>query len=110
IVKIDSATQGLSTLAGIAEDPAGSNDGFAYLAHFNNPQGIILVNYNGVEGLLVADYGNHLIRFVRLSDGFVTTLAGQVNGGPPVNAAGTSASFLYPISLSKDTSGNVYIA
>src|SRR5262245_56531904 len=108
IVKIDAATQGLSTLAGF---PApGSDDGFAYLAHFNNPQGILMVNYNGVDGLLVADYGNHLIRFVRLSDGYVTTLAGQVSGGPPVNGAGTGATFRYPIALSGDANGNVYIA
>jgi serine/threonine protein kinase, bacterial len=110
IVRIDAATQGASTLAGIPTDPPGSNDGFAYLAHFNNPQGILLVNYNGVAGLLVADYGNHLIRFVRLSDGFVTTLAGQVNGGPPADATGTSATFRYPISFDQDTSGNIYIA
>jgi len=110
IVKIDAATQGLSTLAGIPEDAPGSDDGFAYLAHFNNPQGILLVNYNGVDGLLVADYGNNLIRFVRLSDGFVTTLAGQVSGGPAVNAAGTGATFRYPVAFSQDTNGNVYIA
>ena len=110
IVKIDAATQGLSTLAGIPEDAPGSDDGFAYLAHFNNPQGMILVNYNGVDGLLVADYGNHLIRFVRLSDGYVTTVAGQVSGGPAVDAAGTGATFRYPVGLSQGTNGNVYIA
>src|SRR5262245_31313887 len=62
IVKIDAATQGLSTLAGLPDLAPGSEDGFAYLARFNNPQGILMVNYNGVDGLLVADYGNHLIR------------------------------------------------
>src|SRR4051812_25454336 len=43
IVRIDAATQASSTLAGIAADAPGSNDGFAYLAHFNNPQGMLLV-------------------------------------------------------------------
>src|SRR5438876_2967461 len=68
IVRIDASTQELTTLAGIPEDPAGSNDGPPYLAHFNNPEGLLVVTVGGVNGLLVADNGNHLIRFVRFSD------------------------------------------
>src|SRR5258708_37425372 len=68
IVRIDASTQAHSTLAGLQFDPAGSNDGPAYQAHFNNPQGMLLVSLLGVPGILVADSGNNLIRFVRLSD------------------------------------------
>src|SRR5436190_3391257 len=48
IVKISAATQETSTLAGLPDDAPGSEDGFAYIARFSNPQGIILVNYNGI--------------------------------------------------------------
>ena len=68
------------------------------------------VTLGGVDGLLVADSGNHLIRFVRFSDGFVTTLAGQTNGGPAIDAAGSSATFRFPTGLTGDANGNVYIA
>src|SRR5258708_7300730 len=91
VIRIDKNTQAVSTLAGIAEDPAGSNDGPPYLAHFNDPQGMILVTLGGTNGLLIADHANNLIRFVRLSDGTVTTLSGSTGGGPAVNATGASA-------------------
>src|SRR5512137_2572017 len=75
IVKVDVNTGLPTTLAGLPEDPAGSNDGPAYLAHFYDPQGLVLVTLgsstNAVNGLIVADTGNHLIRFVNLADGSV---------------------------------------
>src|SRR6266568_398946 len=55
IVRIDASTQVLTTLAGIPEDGAGSNDGPSYQAHFNNPEGLLVVTVGGVNGLLVAD-------------------------------------------------------
>ena len=109
IVRVDASTQAASTLAGIAGE-AGSNDGPPDLAHFNSPQGILTVNIGGTNGLLVADSGNNLIRFVRFSDGVVITLAGQVTSGPAVDAAGTNATFHFPIGLDQDTNGSVYIA
>ena len=109
IVRVDASTQAASTLAGIAGE-AGSNDGPPDQAHFNSPQGLLTVSIGGVSGLLVADSGNNLIRFVRFSDGVVTTLAGQTAGGPAVNAAGSSATFRSPIGLDQDANGNVYIA
>src|SRR5258707_4286897 len=117
IIKIDKNTQVVSTLAGIPTDSPGSNDGPSYLAHFNDPQGMILVTLGGTNGplggtngLLVTDHANNLIRFVRLSDGTVTTLSGSTSGGPAVNATGASATFLYPIGMDQDDLGNVYIA
>src|SRR5882724_1593151 len=117
IIRIDRNSQAVTTLAGIPSDPAGSNDGPPYLAHFNDPQGMILVTLGGTNGplggtngLLVADHANNLIRFVRLSDGTVTTLSGSTSGGPAVNATGAFATFLYPIGMVQDDLGNVYIA
>ena len=109
IVRVDASTQAASTLAGIAGE-TGSNDGPPDLAHFNSPQGLLTVSIGGVSGLLVADSGNNLIRFVRFSDGVVTTLAGQTAGGPAVNAAGSNATFHSPIGLDQDANGNIYIA
>ena len=110
IVRIDASSQVQSTLAGIPEDAPGSDDGPSYLAHFNNPEGLLNVTVAGDDGVLVADNGNHLIRFVRFSDGFVTTLAGQLGGGPAIDGPGLSASFMYPLGLTQDSSNHVYIA
>jgi hypothetical protein len=110
IVEVDATSQITSTWVGIPQDPAGSNDGLPSVAHFNNPQGLLTVSVGGAGGVLVADSGNNMIRFVRFSDGLVTTLAGQTSAGPAVNAAGTNATFRSPIGLDQDTNGNVYIA
>jgi hypothetical protein len=108
IVRIDGVSRTQSVLAGTGA--AGQQDGPGYSANFFNPQGLLLVNLDGTNGLIVADEGNNLIRFVRLSDGYVTTLAGQPGGGPAVDAAGTNATFRYPMGLAQDTAGHVYIA
>jgi len=111
ILRIDGSTQAQTTLAGIPSDPPGNNDGPSFLAHLNNPQGLLLVTLGGVDGLLVSDTGNSTIRFVRLSDGYVTTLAGQAEVvGPASNATGANATFAYPAGLDKDANGNIYIA
>jgi hypothetical protein len=110
IIRVDRNTQLVTTLAGIPSDPEGSNDGPSYLAHFNDPLGLLLVSLGGTNGLLVTDHANHLLRFVRLSDGTVTTLSGRTSGGPAVNATGAFATFLYPIGMDQDDQGNVYIA
>jgi sugar lactone lactonase YvrE len=113
LVRIDASTQAASTLAGVPGVPGandGPNAGFNP-AHFSNPQGLLLVSLNGTNGLLVADSGNNLIRFVRLNDGYTVTLAGNTNPPTgPANATGLNASFNVPVSLDQDANGNVYIA
>jgi len=118
----------------------GTNDGPAYLAKFHSPKGLLMVSINSTNplpanmidslvvtnavtlgvtnyftnylanGLVVADTGNSLIRYVRLSDGWVTRLAGQGIAGSAINAAGASARFWYPVGLTSDNLGNVYVA
>ena len=89
ILKIDAYSQAITVLAG--GNGAAYVDGPAYAAAFNNPQGMVVVNLGatngasgtrvgGTDGLVVADTGNGLIRFIRLSDGYVTTIAGNTNG------------------------------
>lgn len=61
----------VSTVAGVAGE-FGFGDGQAGEALFNSPMGIAV----GDDGTIyVADTGNHLIR--KISDGYVTTLAGR---------------------------------
>src|ERR1043165_251180 len=63
IVRHDPNTGVSTTVAGIPGE-SGNNDGPFYLAHFNSPEGITLATVGGANGLVVADTGNHLIRFV----------------------------------------------
>ena len=109
IVRVDNATLAATTLAGIP-GVAGFINGAFNVAQFNNPQGLLLVNLNGTSGLLVADSGNNSIRFVRLNDGYVSTLAGNGIAGAALNAAGTNATFRNPLGMDQDQNGNVYIA
>lgn len=109
IVKLDGRNNLVqSVLVGTAG--TGYSDGPDYAAQFSNPQGMLHVTVGGTEGLLVADTDNHLIRFVRLSDGYVTTLAGQAGVvGATDSVIGASATFAYPYGLAQDTNDNVYI-
>ncbi len=89
---------GLSGVGG-----AGFVDGPGHVARFSNPQGIIPAR----GGYVIADSGNHAIRFLAL-DGTVSTLAGGKQGS--VDGVGTNASFNSPAGLSADSSGNIYVA
>ncbi len=102
ILKHNSDSGSLTNLAGILGEP-GADDGPGAFARFNSPQGIVYAR----GGLVVADSGNHRIRFVTLS-GTVTTLAGST---PGVNdGAGSAAQFNAPAGLAADAAGNIYVA
>jgi hypothetical protein len=109
IVMLNINNQAQSVFAGLTSNP-GAVDGPSYAAQFNDPQGLLAVTIGGVPGLLVTDSGNCRIRFVRFSDGYVTTLAGNTNGTPVDSAVGTSATFRQPIGLTQDGNGNVFIS
>lgn len=111
IRRLDNATGGVTLLAGLPGDGDFlGNDGYPWEAHFFSPQGVALGRLGGVDGLFVADTGNHTIRFVRLSDGYVSTIAGEAGSlgnadGPP----GVSR-LNNPSSLALDAAGRLYIA
>lgn len=84
---------------------AGSADGLASEATFNQPYGVAA---DSDGNLYVADFGNHKIRKID-TDGNVTTLAGSGTAGS-TNDIGTSASFNAPYGVATDASGNVYVA
>jgi hypothetical protein len=85
--------------------PEGYADGFGVKARFFDPKGLVLAR----SGIVVADYGNHVLRLVT-PRGDVTTFAGRpgvqgTNDGPLA-----TATFNYPIGLALDSTGNIYIA
>ena len=90
IMKFVPSTSALSVLAG---DPAGVNGtngnttpNNGTLARFFNPAGIVLAR----GGLVVADSGNHLIRFVGF-DGVVSNIAGMTGVATNLNGSGPAA-------------------
>ena len=95
----------LITLAGDFSGQRGTNDGAGFVARFFGPAGIALAR----GGLVVADSGNHTIRFVGF-DGRVTTLAGAPGQPGSANGAGSVARFNTPLGLAADAAGNVFIA
>jgi len=94
----------VSTVAGSGS--AGSANGKASNASFNNPTGLVL---DGNGNLYVADYGNHKIRKIVLSSGMVSDFAGSGAAGFS-NGAKLSATFRNPIGLAIDQSGSIYVA
>lgn len=108
ILKIDANSQAVTVFAG-SETP-GNVDGPAYAAQFSDPQGLVYATIAGTNGLIVADTVNGTIRFIRISDGYVSTLAGNTNGLLVDSSIGRNATFSYPYGLTSDNNGNIYIA
>jgi sugar lactone lactonase YvrE len=108
IAKVDVNTGNLSTFTGLGSP--GSLDGPVYVAQFSDPQGILYTTLNGTQGLIVADTRNQTIRFVNLTNGSVSTLAGIPGSLGTNNGAAATATFSYPVGLSLDSANNLYIA
>nr|WP_315469214.1 hypothetical protein [uncultured Undibacterium sp.] len=95
----------LTLIAGNIGGP-GNVDGIGSNARFQSPQGIA----RDKDGnLYVADSGSHTIRKITPA-GVVSTYAGQVGVAGFANGAATSAKFRYPLGLSIDANGNLYVA
>jgi regulation of enolase protein 1 (concanavalin A-like superfamily) len=90
-----------STLAGTGS--AGSADGAALQASFNNPSGIAV---NGAGDIFIADFGNNRIR--KLSGGAVSTFAGSTSGY--ADGTGLAAKFQGPVGLAFDATGMLWVA
>ncbi|HRY48097.1 MAG TPA: hypothetical protein P5186_08625 [Candidatus Paceibacterota bacterium] len=106
IARYDPSTGFLTTLAGLTGE-AGYVDGPGFFARFSTPRGVVFAR----GGLVVADSGNNLLRFVTVTGqvAMVTTLAGSTTSGN-INGAGAAARFNFPVGLAADSQGNVYIA
>jgi len=93
----------VTTLAGTVA--GGHADGKGTAAGFNIPRGIAM---DGNGNLYVADFDNNEIRKVVVSTGVVTTLAGSIIAGS-ADGTGTEARFNYPVGVTIDASGNLYV-
>jgi sugar lactone lactonase YvrE len=93
----------LSTLAG--SGTIGTNNGTGAAASFFDPQGIVAAR----GGLIVADQGSQLIRYVTFG-GTVSTLAGQAYVAGEANGTAATATFSYPAGLAADSAGDLYVA
>ncbi|TZF84786.1 hypothetical protein FW774_07350 [Pedobacter sp. BS3] len=93
----------VSTLAGAGT--AGSNDGSAATARFNNPYGVAVDAHGNVY---VADLNNHKIRCV-LTSGIVITVAGTGTAGS-TSGAGNVAQLNQPTDLAIAADGSIYVA
>jgi hypothetical protein len=93
-------------LAGLTGTP-GSTEGTNTRARFRQLEGIVLDPVR--NGLVVADSGNQLIRFVGF-DGVVTNLSGRVGETGSEDGPKGVARFRYPLGLAVDAAGNIFIA
>ncbi|HTG44267.1 MAG TPA: NHL repeat-containing protein, partial [Verrucomicrobiae bacterium] len=95
----------VTTLAGRA-GRSGAADGSGAAALFYNPSAVAVDTAGNVY---VADYSNHLIRKITPA-GLVTTLAGKAGTIGSANGRGTAARFNFPVGLTLDSVGNLYVA
>ncbi len=96
----------ISTFAGNGISGFSGDGGQATVAEFNTVGG---VTQDPSGNFYIADGNNHRIRMVNTS-GIISTFAG--NGTPGYNGDGapaTSKELNYPVSVSADAAGNVYI-
>jgi sugar lactone lactonase YvrE len=104
IRKIVIANGAVSTLAG-TPGARGSTDGIGTEARFRYPRGITT---NGTD-LYIADSDNYTIRKLRISTGYVSTLAGTPRSHGSEDGIGASARFGHPEGITTDGT-NLYVA
>jgi sugar lactone lactonase YvrE len=105
IRRIVLATGEVTTFAGVHGE-LGHVDGVGAAARFNTPQGIAS---DGAGNLYVADSGNAVIRKIEVASGNVTTIAGISGVGAVVDGVGLGAEFGFPIGITSDRAGNLYV-
>lgn len=113
IVRMIDDEGNLYTIAGELE--IGSAGGYsngggeAMKARLNAPQGIT-VDLSG--NVYVADTNNHIIRKISLTNGSITTIAGQpqIGGFSGDGGLATAAMLNKPIGLAFDSEGDLYVA
>jgi hypothetical protein len=95
----------VSTLAG-APGIAGSTDGTAAAARFNQPGGVAS---DSAGNVYVADTLNNTIRKITPA-GVVSTLAGSAGASGSTDGVGAAARFWNPWGVATDSGGNVFVA
>ena len=105
IRKVSTSTAVVTTLAG-AISSNGSSDGRGSAARFSYPNGLVATSDGTVY---VADNANHTIRKITPA-GDVTTFAGEAGTAGAINDVGTAATFNFPVGVTADGGGNLYVA
>jgi sugar lactone lactonase YvrE len=99
-------TSGNVTLFAGIPGQSGTTDGAGTVAQFNNPAGLVV---DSADNIFVADTSNNTIRKITPA-GTVTTVAGTAGVAGISNGTGLAAQFNYPIGLTFDSHGNLFIA
>jgi uncharacterized protein (TIGR03437 family) len=96
----------ITTMAGNGTPGFGGDTGPATSAQLNFPSGVVV---DSAGSLYVADFYNNRIR--RVSNGVITTVAGNGTGGyGGDNGPATDAALSGPLAVAADSAGNLYIA
>ena len=100
----------VTTLCGSRQGESGYCDGAGAAVRFWFPTGICF----DIAGMLIAaDYGNHCIRKVSVTDGTVTTVAGSTAGGDDgkgfADGDGTAARFHNPSAVAVDGNNHILV-
>jgi sugar lactone lactonase YvrE len=97
----------LGTITPVAGGPfAGSTDGAAASASFNQPLGL---TQDAAGNIYIADTGNHTIRRIA-ADGTVSTLAGLPGTSGTADGTGSAARFNRPWGIALGPDGDLYVA
>jgi hypothetical protein len=100
----------VTTIAGSVNN-SGSTDGVGTNAQFNGPWGIAA---DGAGNVYVADTSNNTIRKLApvTNNWVVTTIAGSASApnNQSIDGIGTNAQFYFPVAISTDKAGNLYVA
>jgi len=103
-VRLITTSGAIRTVAGVPEPGFRGDGGPATSAMLNNPWGIAL---DPDGNLFISDNGNLRVRRVSASSGNISTVAGNGQGGTPLNGSATSSPLRGPFGITTDDQGNV---
>ena len=97
----------ISTVAGTGESGFSGDNGLATSAKLKGPHAVAI---DSLGNIYIADAGNNRVRKVNVSDGTITTVAGNgVAAYSGDGGAATTAGILSPLGICIDKVGNLYV-
>ncbi|MBC7554469.1 MAG: T9SS type A sorting domain-containing protein [Taibaiella sp.] len=108
IRKVNSADGIIHTVAGNGISGYSGDGGQATAAMISYPHAVCL---DTAGNLIIADFGNNVIRKVNLVSGLITTIAGTGAAGYAGDGgSATTAELHSPVNLAADNKGNIFVA